>query len=62
MKMKAYQIKNLEAKIQKQEGIVKAIKRNLSFENLKAYQVKGLKEKLQTEMNVLVLMNKTLNK
>jgi hypothetical protein len=60
--MKAYQIKNLEAKIKKQEGVIELIKKSLNREGLKSYQVKSLNEKLQKEINVLGLMVKTLNK
>jgi hypothetical protein len=60
--MKAYQIKNLEAKIQNQEGIIKAIERNLNFKGIKSYQVKSLNEKLQKEINVLNYMKKQLAK
>lgn len=58
--MKAYQVNNLLAKIEKQEGIIKAIERNLNFEGIKAYKAKQLNERLQKEINVLNYMKKQL--
>jgi hypothetical protein len=60
--MKTYQIKNLEAKIAKQEGIIEVIKRGMKREGMAAWRMAQLKETLAKEIRVLNLMVSTLER
>jgi hypothetical protein len=60
--MKTYQIKNLQDKIAKQEGIIKTIERGMKREGIAAWNLAQLKEKLAKEIRVLNLMVSTLER
>ena len=60
--MKAYQIVNLEVRILKQEDVIKAIKRNLTFAHIKPWRKAQLEELLAKEIRVLNAMTATLER
>jgi hypothetical protein len=60
--MKTYQIKNLQDKIAKQEGVIKLIERSMKREGMPAWKSAQLEEKLAKEIRVLNLMVTTLER
>jgi hypothetical protein len=60
--MKSYQIKNLQDKIAKQEGIIKLIEKSMKREGIPAWKAVELEGKLEKEINVLNYMIATLER
>jgi hypothetical protein len=60
--MKTYQIKNIEAKVAKQEGIIKLIEKAMQREGMPAWKSVELEGKLEKEIRVLNYMISTLER